>query len=278
MSCHVKKIPRLSWALSTVASGDYGKTWFYVRFRFWRFAFRLIYLMLRIFPVSHSARNAVLTLETKHPIAFESPDHIAPCGTAYDNSTNGAFVLLMDDKMESERPGMPHGILDLGCSGGQLVKDFKGFGWFAVGLEGSDYSAKHGRANWPELHGKNLFTCDITKPFQVRSNGTAAQFDIITAWEVLEHIHVDDLPALLDNVRRHLRPGGMLVASTCSGSCEVDGVELHQTRWSNSLWKQYFEDTQPWAVPADPGLKLMHHVRVIHGEESFLYYRKRAEA
>jgi 2-polyprenyl-3-methyl-5-hydroxy-6-metoxy-1,4-benzoquinol methylase len=181
--------------------------------------------------------------------------------------------LLMAEQAERRDFGMPHGLLDLGCSGGQLVSDFLSFGWYAAGLEGSDYSAKTGRANWPKLGGVNLFTCDITKPFQLEANGSPVQFDVITAWEVLEHIHENDLPKLLENICNHLKPGGLFIASTCSGSCVINGIELHQTRWSNGQWKEWFGKVGQ-LEPTDPGLSLMQHVRVIHEERSFLYYKK----
>src|SRR5207248_9177170 len=38
-----------------------------------------------------------LEVETKHPVAFSSPDHLVPHGTKYNNSTNKKFVLLMNE-------------------------------------------------------------------------------------------------------------------------------------------------------------------------------------
>jgi hypothetical protein len=94
-------------------------------------------------------------VETDHPVAFTSPDHIVPHGTKYNNSTNRKFVLLMDDLIYSQsKEGNPR-FMDLGCSGGQLVKDFRDLNWIAVGLEGSDYSLKRKRANWGTLAGKS---------------------------------------------------------------------------------------------------------------------------
>src|SRR5687768_8745426 len=154
-----------------------------------------------------------VNLETAHPVAFESPDHLIPRGTKADNSTNKKFVSHMAELLSREKPGQ-HGLLDLGCSGGQLVADFRELGWLAVGLEGSDYSLKHGRANWPALGGTNLFTCDITKPFQIKTHGRPAKFDLITLWEVLEHIPERDLPQLFSNILNHMDVGGYLIAST----------------------------------------------------------------
>src|SRR5688572_7916885 len=133
------------------------------------------------------SREGSISVATSNPVAYSSPDHVAPFGTMYDNSTNRKFVLHMNEVISSQFKTGPRGFMDLGCSGGQLVADFKEIGWTAVGLEGSDYSLKHKRANWATLANTNLFTCDITKPFQVMLDQKPLCFHLITAWEVLEH-------------------------------------------------------------------------------------------
>src|SRR5438045_5671776 len=120
--------------------------------RVYRAAFCLPF-WLRVLQRKRQTRmtESSIQLRTKFPIAFESPDHLVTWGTMNDNSTNRKFVLFMDDLIKRQRASGPLAFMDLGCSGGQLVKDFKDLGWIAVGLEGSDYSLKHRRANWPAL-------------------------------------------------------------------------------------------------------------------------------
>src|SRR4051812_44420184 len=175
---------------------------------------------------------------TDHPVAFASPDHLAPYGTMYNNSTNRRFVLLMDRIVKSGGFRCAPAFLDLGCSGGQLVKDFSDLNWLAVGLEGSDYSLKHKRAHWRKMAGKNLFTCDITKPFHLTLDQQDLKFDLLTAWEVVEHIHPNDLGQLFDNIRTNLAEGGYFIAPTASGPSILDGIELHQTRMTNEQWRK----------------------------------------
>lgn len=214
-----------------------------------------------------------ISLETKHPVAFESPDHLMPWGTMRDNSTHKKFVDCMARKIQAENPGATLGALDLGCSGGQLVKDFSDLNWLAVGLEGSDFSLKHKRANWAALAGKNLFTCDITKPFKITEHGQQAKFHLITMWEVLEHIRENDLKQLFDNIALHLAAGGYFIASTTSAPDIHDGVDLHQTKWPNSQWKQWLAQNYPAFKPVTLGLKYYEFVR--HNEErSFLTFKK----
>ena len=73
---------------------------------------------------------------TDHPIAYDSPDHIQPWGTARDNSTNEEFIKQTEQWFNNE----PFKTLDIGCSGGQLTVDYANRGHLAVGIEGSDYS------------------------------------------------------------------------------------------------------------------------------------------
>lgn len=219
------------------------------------------------------AQDFQIQLETKNPIAYESPDHLNPWGTSRDNSTNKKFVEYMAARLRAEVPHSRLGALDLGCSGGQLVKDFTDLGWLAVGLEGSDFSLRHGRANWPRLSGRNLFTCDVTKPFRITAGQQPARFHLVTMWEVLEHIHPNDLPQLFDNIIAHLEPGGYFVASTTSAPDVHNGVDLHQTRWTNAEWKQWLARHYPSLVPVSLGLKYYQFVR--HNQErSFLTLRR----
>ena len=143
-----------------------------------------------------------------------------------------------------------------------------------MGLEGSDYSLKHGRANWPGLGRKNLFTCDITKPFKITTRQQPARFHLVTMWEVLEHIYQNDLPQIFQNILAHLERGGYFVASTSSTPDVHDGVDLHQTHWTNQEWRRWLAEHCPELEPVELGLKVYQMVRHTP-EESYLTYRRR---
>lgn len=209
---------------------------------FYEFVFAISH---RIFGRLPAPRTERLAVETQHPVAFESPDHQLPWGTMRDNSTNKKFVMSMARRIQAETGGRTLGALVLGCSGGQLVKDFRDLGWLAVGLEGSDFSLKHRRANWPDLAGKNLFTCDIAKPFKITADEKPARFDLITMWEVLEHIATLELPQLFANITTHLADHGYFIATTTSVPDVHEGVELHQTRWTNAQWRGWLAENHP---------------------------------
>ncbi len=265
-------IASFPWWFGVVAKGEVRRPWFYLTLRIYKALYSLMYRFVRKRLCGIDASKQTYRIATSHPVAKDSMDHLHPFGTK-NSFTNRAFVIEMSDRLEAAHPACRHSFLDLGCAGGQLVKDFLGAGWQAVGVEGSDYCRRHGLGCWPELDGKNLFTADITKPFQL-IGGLTSKFDLITAWEVLEHIPARDLPMLFHNIRNHLFNGGYFIASTNSGSSKSDdGVELHQTRWTLSQWRAYMA-AFTWLKEYPLDLALRKHVRITYEEPSFLYYRK----
>lgn len=172
-----------------------------------------------------------MKVKTDFPIAYESHDHKVPSGTANDNTHQRSFV------RQTERIfGRKVNHADLGCSGGGLVKDFVDYGHNSIGIEGSDYSQKIKRAEWGTIPDR-LFTADITKPFQiVDDEDNPVQCDIITAWEVMEHIQREDLPALFENLRNNLVDGGLFVASVATFPDEGYHVTLEEEPW----WLEQF--------------------------------------
>ena len=277
-----------------LSQGQFRRWWNEVHVRIYRFVYEIVWLFIR--PVRRCCRPVaagVFRVETKYPVAFESPDHIAPKGTAANNSTNKKFILHMDEKLQREfgnsaqasaqgAEPAPVGAarslrcLDLGCSGGQMVKDFLDLRWLGAGLEGSDYSLKRRRANWAKLANINLFTCDITKPFQILLDGSPVKFHLITAWEVMEHIATPDLDSLFTNIRNHLEDGGYFIASTTCTPDIHEGIELHQTKWENHEWRAFVEKNYDDLEHVDLGLKIYQFVRYNFLHPSHLVYRKKA--
>lgn len=177
---------------------------------------------------------------TDYPIALESPDHIKPCGAMHDNNTSAAFIREFKSYAESQQITKPYFIMDLGCASGRFIVDCLGESMRAIGLEGSDYMLKHGLYYWPD-HKNNLFTCNVAKKFEVYYDGIPTQFDLITAWEVMEHFKVDELPIVLENIGRHLR--GLFICSIAQGphvpyhQCYKDGIKSPE--WWDELFSKY---------------------------------------
>ncbi len=179
-----------------------------------------------------------VTLDTAAPVAIYSNDHQHPRGVAADNTRHPRFVLA------SERILGPRlRVLDIGCAGGGLVVDFLKRGHTAIGLEGSDYALKQQAGSWP-LIPHHLFTCDATSPFTLRDGQGEMRFDLVSAWEVLEHIPEDLLPGLLRNIASHLAAGGMFVGSvaTYPDFDAETGVVWHVTLHDRDWWAARFQE------------------------------------
>jgi SAM-dependent methyltransferase len=178
-----------------------------------------------------------ITLKTDNPIAFDSPDHLMPWGTMRDNSTNLGFINETLSFFKTNYELDKINFLDLGCSGGQLVVDYHNMGNLAIGLEGSDYSVKHQRANWPEYHNKILFTCDVSKPYSLFiDDKEKIFFNLVTAWEVVEHIHPNDLKNFFSYISDNLEENGIFVGSVSTKVEVIEGHMLHQSVFSENEW------------------------------------------
>lgn len=175
-------------------------------------------------------------LETDHPIAEDSPDHIQPRATARDNSINRNFNERLLNLYKERKPS----VLDFGCAGGGMVRTLIDDGCVAVGLEGSDYSLKQKRAEWAVIP-DNLFTCDLGYPFTLHTgDGKPYEFDVITAWEFVEHLPEERLPQMVENMRKHLKLNGLIIGSTNSQQSVFDGVEHHLTQKPMWWWSELF--------------------------------------
>lgn len=182
--------------------------------------------------LSSLKRCPKIEVKTQHPIALESRDHLLPFGTKQDNSVN----LKFNEKLSKIMPS-PISVLDLGCAGGGMVKSFLDQGDLAVGIEGSDYSFVEQRAEWTNIP-NNLFLADITKPFEILIDNHPAKFDLITAWEFFEHIQEKDLIAVFDNIDKHLKSDGLMIASISSLE-SYHHRTVHPKNWWLEFVKQY---------------------------------------
>ena len=177
---------------------------------------------------------------TDHPIASDSVDHLHPRGTRKDNTRHPRFVTACERHFNR---GLR--VLDLGCAGGGMVLEFVLKGHDAFGIEGSDYSLVHQRAEW-RLIGSRLFTADITKPFTLREavSRDTLKFDIVTAWEVMEHIRESDIGALLENIRDHLAEDGLFMGSVAmfQDTDPETGHTYHPTTKPETFWMSRFKE------------------------------------
>jgi hypothetical protein len=190
------------------------------------------------FSSSRNELQKTYQINTDYPIAVKSDDHVYPRGTRNDNTRYPRFVHAAERVI-----GQNLRVMELGCAGGGLVLDFILAGHDAVGIEGSDYSAIWRRAEWATIPDR-LFTADITKPFSIFVDNEPQRFDLITAWEVLEHIRDDDIDGLFVNIRQHLAKNGIFCGSvaTFEDGDPISGAVYHVTVKPYDWWVKRITD------------------------------------
>ena len=143
------------------------------------------------------------------PLAKTSLDCINPESTVEGIVRPTHFVRNCIDLF-----GQDFNLLDLGTGAGGLIFECLANGIFSVGIDGSDYCARYRIGYWPLLK-NNLFNCDITKQFSFVKieEQDIFTFQIITMWEVLEHIDDENLDSLFNNVYVNLSDNGYFIGS-----------------------------------------------------------------
>lgn len=110
-------------------------------------------------------------------------------------------------------------LLDIGCASGTFLNAMRNFGhWDLSGVELSDYAARIAR----EQFHLNVFTGSLEN-----SNYPDQSFDVVTLWDVLEHLH--DPVKSLQEINRILKYDGLLVLRSPNGDS-----------WDAKLFGQYW--------------------------------------
>jgi len=107
--------------------------------------------------------------------------------------------LLLADVIAGQR------VLDLGCGDGRFSAALVGAGVSVVGVDAAAEALRRAREHAPEAE---FVQVDEGAPLPFAD----ASFDLVWCGETLEH--VVDVALLLGEVRRVLRPGAMLLATT----------------------------------------------------------------
>ncbi|MEE2886034.1 MAG: class I SAM-dependent methyltransferase [Planctomycetota bacterium] len=93
-------------------------------------------------------------------------------------------------------------MIDIGCGAGRMLACAADRGWHAVGADPSMQNLSEDCPDGVEIHPRLLHECEFPD----------GHFDVVHANEVMEH--VDDIIPLLTEMRRVLRPGGLIVLRT----------------------------------------------------------------
>jgi 2-polyprenyl-3-methyl-5-hydroxy-6-metoxy-1,4-benzoquinol methylase len=132
-------------------------------------------------------------------------------GDVYDNYSFEEFKSSFLARMKFLRK-FYHGegrFLDVGCALGFFAKVAQDNGFDAYGVDISEYAVREGR----KLLGNRIFVANVEEeiPFP------ADFFDVITAWDVLEHLKHPD--SFLKIASRALKDNGLIFIRTLNYEC-----------------------------------------------------------
>lgn len=173
----------------------------------------------------------MIKIKTNFPDAY-GPDYDNPSQGASQNNHSNQFYLNDLSRVIGKSK---FSYLDLGCAGGQSVVDLYKLGNISCGVEGSNLEKMISESktrskpnprfigdtnvlledvhdNWINYKDICLFKADITKPFElINDDNNIQKFDIITAWDVLEHPKPEDIPNVIQNIKNHLNDDGFFI-------------------------------------------------------------------
>lgn len=192
---------------------------------------------------------------------FKSPgipqEKLIACYEAANNDHWGLDVNPIErnfDRMASAiaRHARGNRVLDIGCFNGAFL-NYLGDQWERFGLEPSVQAAKVARQRHVDVLGDTI-----------EAIGKNVTFDVITAFDVIEH--VIDPKSFFSQVRQHLRPGGIFVAS--SGDTETIGWRLQKSRyWYCSCLPEhvsFFNETCLDFVASEYQMQSISHEHMSH--------------
>jgi 2-polyprenyl-6-hydroxyphenyl methylase / 3-demethylubiquinone-9 3-methyltransferase len=133
------------------------------------------------------------------------------------------------------RPGETR-VLEVGCGGGILSEEFSKMGYLVSGIDPAGQSLRtaieHAEKNNLNINYQTGFGENL--PFE------SASFDIVLCCDVLEH--VQDLPGVISEISRVLRPGGVFIYDT-----------FNRTFFSKISIIKIMQEWKRWAI-MPPGL------------------------
>ena len=199
---------------------------------------------------------------TKKALAIDSLDYESPGGSIWDIHPGKSYCLKIKKLINSGK------YLDLGAGGGVLVDNLAKYGVDAYGLEGTDHAVNTSKYEnlpnhpwirkdekrwkiitdaWKKWYNKRLFHGDVTEEFSFYNDNSRVTFDIISAWEVLEHIHENKIPFLVENIRLNLNKGGIFIGSVSTQTVDPHHVCCYEKPWWDNAFSKGFE-IEEWPV------------------------------
>jgi SAM-dependent methyltransferase len=156
------------------------------------------------------------------------------------NGSSGApaFDVVADEIMDRLHPRR---VLDIGCATGVLVNALAARGVEAAGIDLSKWAVEH-----------------ALSPAVVEGSALALpwpdeRFDVAMSQDFMEHVHPDDLPRVLAEQVRVVRPGGAILHLIPFYDTDPPvQVDAHLCQATRDWWMRFFEATPGVALARAP--------------------------
>lgn len=162
--------------------------------------------------------------------------------------------------INAEKMGALDGLTaaDIGCGGGIVAEPLARMGAAVTGIDAGEENIRAARAH-AEVSGLSIDYKVMTAEALAEDG---AQFDIVTALEVVEH--VADVDLFLSSCAALVRPGGLLVVSTLNRTAKslVLGIGMAEyvLRWlpvGTHDWKKFLKPSETAAPLMTAGLEVI---------------------
>ncbi|HXK61844.1 MAG TPA: methyltransferase domain-containing protein [Acidobacteriota bacterium] len=186
--------------------------------------------------------RGTLVLETDFPCETELREHFRALRKFVETPDTTFSDFLQ--RLSAVYPDTCPRLLDLGCGDASFLKEVQELSFQVFGL---DVDRAASEAFDQTEASPNLFFCNYTRRFTLRerhSRGTrTAKFQIITCWNILEHVPERQLSDLLTTLRRHLDVRlGLFLASISLRPCYLAHGECHPAARPESWWRNLFRN------------------------------------
>lgn len=136
-------------------------------------------------------------------------------------------------------------ILDVGCGAGLMSEPLAHGGALVTGVDASAGNIVAARRH-AQAHGVSV---DYRLGEPTTALGAHDSFDAVLMLEVVEH--VADMPAFVAQVARHLRPGGLLIASTINRTLKSFVFAIVGAEWVLRLLPRGTHEWRRFVRPAE---------------------------
>lgn len=154
-----------------------------------------------------------------------------------------AFRRLTERVARWRKP--PGNLLDVGCYTGLFPGAARAAGWDAYGVEPSRWAARIAAGRLPGRITTG-FLRDVLFPH--------ASFDVVTAWDVIEHC--TDPRVDLQRMAALLKPGGLLFVSTMASDAPIVRLLGRHWPWYMEMHRFYFTRTTLGRLLVETGFRV----------------------